>query len=154
MAGSENVSGSEGRKFPGAGGPAFSTNPFVSGSPLSQRRVAIVTTGGLHTRNDRPFLYDDSDYYRIIPGNIQANDLYMSHFSSAFDRSAFQRDCNVIFPIDRLREMTEEGIIGSLADFHYSFRSRNARESDPEPIWEIAGFLKKDKVDAVLLFPV
>jgi D-proline reductase (dithiol) PrdB len=134
--------------------PTFETNPFVSGPSLSQRRVAIVTTGGLHTRNDRPFINDDADYYRIIPGNVQANDLFMSHMSSGFDRSGFQRDCNVIFPIDRLREMVEEGIIGSLADFHYSFRSRNARPNTPEPIQEIAGFLKKDKVDAVLLFPV
>ena len=150
----ENLSEAERKMFSGASYPTFETNPFISGPPLSQRRVAIVTTGGLHTRNDRPFLNDDADYYRIIPVNIQANDLFMSHMSSGFDRSGFQRDCNVIFPIDRLREMVEEGIIGSLADFHYSFRSRNARESDPEPIREIAGFLKKDKVDAVLLFPV
>ena len=83
----ENVSEGERRMFSGAGCPTFSTNPFVSGPPLSQRRVAIVTTGGLHTRNDTPFLYDDADYYRIIPGNVQANDLVMSHISSGFDRS-------------------------------------------------------------------
>jgi D-proline reductase (dithiol) PrdB len=150
----ESLSEEERRMLSRAIYPAFVTNPFVSGPPLSQRRVAIVTTGGLHTRNDRPFVNDDADYYRIIVGNVQANDLFMSHMSSGFDRSGFQRDCNVIFPIDRLREMEEEGTIGSLADFHYSFRSRNARPTTPEPIREIAGFLKKDKVDAVLLFPV
>jgi D-proline reductase (dithiol) PrdB len=134
--------------------PAFETNPFVSGPSLSQRRVAIVTTGGLHTHDDRPFLNNDADYFRIIPGDIKADGLFMSHMSSGFDRSGFQQDCNVIFPIDRLREMAAEGVIGSLADFHYSFRSRNARPDSPQPIREIAGLLKKDKVDAVLLFPV
>ena len=150
----ENLSEEDRTMFSRVPVPEFATAPFVDGPPLSRRRVAIVTTGGLHTHNDRPFINNDADYYRIIPGNIRADELYMSHLSSGFDRSGFQRDCNVIFPIDRLREMAEEGIIGSLAAFHYSFRSRNARPDSPEPVREIAGFLKKDKVDAVVLFPV
>jgi D-proline reductase (dithiol) PrdB len=150
----ENLSEAERKMFSGAGCPSFSSNPFIGGPPLKQRRVAIITTAGLHGRHDRPFVYDDADFYRVIPGNVQANELVMSHFSAGFDRSGFQRDCNVVFPIDRLREMAAEGKIGSLADFHYSFRSRNAREDMPAPIREIAGLLKKDRVDAVLLFPV
>ena len=35
--------------------PMFDTQPWVEGPPLSQRRVAIITTAGLHTRHDRPF---------------------------------------------------------------------------------------------------
>jgi D-proline reductase (dithiol) PrdB len=154
MGNQENEKKAGSREATGVGLRPFTTYPFVGGPPLSRRRVAIVTTAGLHRRDDRPFLYDDADFYRVIPGDVQASDLVMSHFSAAFDRSGFQRDCNVVFPIDRLREMEAEGIIGSLADFHYSFRSRNAREDTPAPIREIAGLLKKDSVDAVLLFPV
>jgi hypothetical protein len=47
-----------------------------------------------------------------------------------------------------------EGIIGSLADFHYSYNSVRAQPDAPAPIREIAGLLKKDHVNAVLLFPV
>ena len=134
--------------------PSFETNPWVSGPPLNKRRVAIVTTAGLHGRRDRPFQMDPHDFYRVIPGNVQANDLVMSHLAASFDRSGFQRDWNVVFPIDRLREMAAEGTIGSMADFHYSYNSVTAQPNAPEPIREIAGLLKKDHVDAVLLFPV
>ena len=134
--------------------PTFESNPFVSGPPLNKRRVAIVTTAGLHRRHDRPFQMNPDDYYRVIPGNVQANDLVMSHMAASFDRSGFQRDWNVVFPIDRLREMVAEGTINSLADFHYSYNSVRAQPDAPEPIREIANLLKKDGVNAVLLFPV
>jgi D-proline reductase (dithiol) PrdB len=134
--------------------PSFETNPFVGGPPLNERRVAIVTTAGLHGREDRPFQMDPGDYYRVIPGEVESNELVMSHMAASFDRTGFQRDCNVVFPVDRLREMVAEGIIGSLAGFHYSYNSIRAQPDDPGPIREIAGLLKKDNVNAVLLFPV
>jgi len=150
----ENVSEEERKMLLSFKCPSFETNPYVSGPPISQRRVAIVTTAGLHGRQDRPFQMDPDDYYRVIPGNVQANDLIMSHMAASFDRSGYQRDWNVVFPIDRLREMAAEGIIGSVADFHYSYNSIRAQPDAPEPVYQIAGLLKKDNVDAVLLFPV
>jgi D-proline reductase (dithiol) PrdB len=134
--------------------PSFDTHHWVSGPPLNNRRVAIITTAGLHGRHDRPFQMGPDDYYRVIPGDVQANDLVMSHMAASFDRTGYQRDWNVVFPIDRLREMAAEGIIGSVADFHYSYNSIRAQPDAPGPILEIAGLLKKDHVDAALLFPV
>ena len=32
--------------------PDFGDTPFVAGPPLKQRRVAIITTAGLHVRSD------------------------------------------------------------------------------------------------------
>jgi len=134
--------------------PSFETQPWVSGPPLNQRRVAIITTAGLHGRQDRPFQMDPDDFYRVIPGDVQANGLVMSHLAASFDRTGFYRDWNVVFPLDRLRELVSEGVIGSLADFHYSYNSVRAQPNAPEPIREIASLLKKDSVNAVLLFPV
>ena len=133
--------------------PSFETNPWISGPPLSQRRVAVITTAGLHGRHDRPFQMVQDDYYRVIPGNVHANDLVMSHLSAGMDRTGYQRDWNVVFPLDRLREMVAEGIIGSVADFHYSYNSSRAKEDSTAPIKEVASMLKKDNVNAVLLFP-
>lgn len=134
--------------------PRFETHPWVEGAPLSDRRVAIVSTAGLHIRNDRPFTFDPGDYYRVIPGDIRASDLVMTHVSTNFDHTGFQQDWNVVFPIDRLRELAGRGIIGSVADFHYSFMGAN----DPIPMEKeargLAGLLKKDNVDAVFLVPV
>lgn len=134
--------------------PSFDTHPWVSGPPLNKRRVAIITTSGLHGRHDRPFQNDPGDNYRVIPGDAQSNDLVMSHMSTGFDRTGFQRDLNVVFPLDRLREMAAEGTIGSVADFHYSYNSIRAQPDAPEPMREVAALLKKDGVNAALLFPV
>ena len=134
--------------------PTFDTNPWAVPPPVKESRIAIITTAGLHTRNDRPFQIDPNDFYRVIPGNVGANDLVMSHIAASFDRTGYQRDCNVVFPIDRLREMVAEGIIGSLADFHYSVNSAHKANEFDAPAREIANLLKKDNVDAALLFPV
>ena len=134
--------------------PTFETHPWVAGPPVKERRMAIITTAGLHTRNDRPFQIDPNDFYRVIPGDVQANDLIMSHLAASFDRSGFQRDWNVVFPLDRLRELVAEGIIGSIADFHYSVSSTHRAEEFDAPAREIANLLKKDNVNAALLFPV
>ena len=92
--------------------PKFTARPWVTGAPLKARRVAIVTTAGLHTRGDRPFGAGAMDY-RVIPGNAQANDLVMSHMSVNFDRTGFQQDWNVAFPLDRLRELHEHQFAGT-----------------------------------------
>ena len=94
--------------------PTFDTQPWVAGPALSQRRVALVSTAGLHRRDDRPFAVTSGNAraiagdYRVIPSDIAANDLVMSHVSTNFDRTGFQQDWNV-FPLDRLHELAQEG---------------------------------------------
>jgi D-proline reductase (dithiol) PrdB len=130
---------------------SFDTFPWVEGPPLNQRRVAMVVTSGVHTSNDRPFLFNVGDTYRVIPGNVKANDLVMSHGEASFDRTGFQLDGNIVFPIDRLHEMVEEGIIGSVADFHYSFGAPMSDDILEMAAREIGRLLKKDNVTAALL---
>jgi D-proline reductase (dithiol) PrdB len=134
--------------------PRFEGRPWVRGPALSNRRVAIVSTAGLHKRGERPFGAGAMDY-RVIPGGANANDLVMSHMSVNFDRSGFQQDWNVAFPLDRLRELVAEGVVGSVADYHYSFMGAVSPVTNYEArAGELAGHLKADKVDAVLLSPV
>ena len=135
--------------------PEFATRPWVAGGPLSRRRVALITTAGLHRRSDRAFTVDTRNDYRVIPGDVEAADIAMSQFSVNFDRSGFQCDVNVVFPIDRLRELAQASVIGSVADFHYSFMGAGSAVTRYEPkARELAGLLKQDGVDAVLLTPV
>ncbi|MEE8373326.1 MAG: glycine/sarcosine/betaine reductase selenoprotein B family protein [Dehalococcoidia bacterium] len=134
--------------------PTFETQPWEDGPPLNKRRVAIVSTAGLHPRDDRPFTLDPGDYYRVIPGDVEANDLVMTHVSANFDRTGFQQDWNVVFPIDRLRELAEEGVVGSVADFHYSFMGAHDPMTIAQEVPRVAELLKKDGVNAVLLVPV
>lgn len=133
--------------------PTFSTTPFVEAPPACERRVAIVTTAGLHRRDDRPFGLGSSDY-RVINDDVKANDLVMSHVSTNFDHTGFQQDLNVVFPLDRLREMAERGEIASVADYHYSFMGATEPEQMEQAARDLTSLLKGDGVNAVLLVPV
>ena len=133
--------------------PSFDSTPFVKGRPLSERRVAILSTAALQTRSDRTFARGDASY-RVIPGQTQPNDIIMSHASVNFDRSGFQQDYNVCFPLDRLRELAAEGVIGSVADYHYTVSGANPPERLEGTARQIAGLMKRDGVDAALLIPV
>jgi D-proline reductase (dithiol) PrdB len=93
--------------------------------------------------------------YRVIDGTLSAADLVMTHSSTNFDRSGFQQDVNVVFPIDRLREMEAAGEIGSVARYHYSVMGAGWLPHEIAPTAEeLAGLLKEDAVNAVLLSPV
>lgn len=48
------------------------------GPPLARRRVAAISTAGVHREGDRPFTRGLNDY-RVIPGHWPANELTMSH---------------------------------------------------------------------------
>lgn len=129
---------------------------LVAGPTLSQRRVALITTAGLHTRTDMPFnSTGNGTDYRVIAEDTNAADLVMSHVSVNFDRSGFQTDCNVVFPLLRLKELAAEKFVGSVAKFHYSFMGAIWPTTKYEAkAKELAALLKLDKVDAVVLSPV
>lgn len=133
--------------------PTFPSTPWCGGVSLSKRRIAIVSTAGLQKRGDRVFSLGASDY-RVIPGDIPASEVVMSHISTNFDRTGYQQDLNVVFPIDRLREFAARGEIGSVADFHYSFMGATAPENMAAATQDLARLLQADNVDGVLLVPV
>ena len=132
----------------------FETRPWVAGPPLSSRRIAIVTSAGLHRVGDPAFATVDLSY-RVIPGTTSANELTMTHSSIHFDRTGFHEDVNVVFPIDRLHELASEGVIGSVANYHYSLMGAGWPPAAIEPTMrEVAARLREDGVDAVCLAPV
>lgn len=140
--------------------PEFTVQPWVEGPQLYERRVAIISTAGLHLTGDRPFTIPTGSVtklqgdYRVIPGHSTAADLVMSHISTNFDRTGFQQDWNVVFPLDRLRELARAGEIGSVADFHYSFMGATPPQEMESSARRLASLLKKDRIDAVLLVPI
>jgi D-proline reductase (dithiol) PrdB len=133
--------------------PSFETEPFVAGPALSQRRVAIISSAALIQRGDKPFAIGSSEY-RELPGPEQAGDILMSHVSINFDRTGFQRDLNIVYPIHRLQELASEGLIGSVAEKHFTVMGSSDPMTMVETANQIAAALHADKVDAVLLAPV
>ena len=134
--------------------PIYDASPWVEGSPLRDRRVALLTTAGLHRLGDDAFSYVDLSY-RVVPGDIDLTRLTMTHSSVHFDRTGFREDVNTVFPLDRLRELAAEGVIGSVADHHYSLMGAGWPPAMIEPTTaELARLLEADSVDAVCLVPV
>ena len=133
--------------------PSFDSTPFVTGKPLSQRRVSIISTAALQKRDDKIFDKGEASY-RVIPGDTDPNDIIMAHSSVNFDRSGFQQDLNVCFPLERLRELVAEGFIGSVADFHYTVLGGVEPERNEGTARQIAQLMKNEGVDTVLLVPI
>ncbi len=137
--------------------PAFEHDdaPFAPlKKPLSDSKVALVTTAGLHVRGVAPFTNNDQSY-RVIPSDTPARDILQSHTSIGFDRTAFMRDINISFPVDRLNELVAQGVVGSLSTNFYSFMGaiRNPSKIVEETGPEVAKLLIDDGVDVVFLTP-
>ena len=124
--------------------------------PISQAKVALVTTGGFYVTGQEPYETDGPENkgdwsFRAIPRNISPDKLEVAHLH--YDLSGPREDRNCVFPIDRAEELAKEGVIGSLADTYYSFMGFIQRPdllaSETAP--EVARLLNADGVDAVVL---
>ena len=90
----------------------------------------------------------------MLPADADAGDIVMSHISVNYDRTGFQQDLNIVYPLERLQEMAAAGEIGGVADHHYSFMGA----SDPAPMQpfaeDVAAAMRAEGVDTALLVPV
>ena len=126
--------------------------------PLAESTVAIVTTAGLHLRDDQPFNRDHpggESTYRVLPSDAHNAEIVQSHFSIGFDRTAIYRDINITYPIDRMRELAADGTVGALAPNNYSFMGalRDCTVVAEQTGPEVAQRLKDEGVDLVFLTP-
>lgn len=134
-------------------------SPFAPlNKPLSQCRVALVTTGGVHLRNQVPFDMIDPEgdpSFREIPATSEQKDLTITH--NYYDHSDADKDINIVLPIMRLREMADTGEIESVNTRHFSFMGHiigphiNTLVHETAP--QVAAMLKDDQVDIVILTP-
>ncbi len=133
--------------------PSFDTTPFVAGPPVAQRRVAILTSAALIRRGEKPFPFGSGEA-RFISADTPTGDLLISHVSINFDRNGWQRDVNVVYPIDRLRELVADGTIAGIAPTHYTVMGSTDPAAMEDAVDQIAGQLKQERIDSVLLTPV
>ena len=111
--------------------------------PLSECTVSLFTTGGVHLRDDTPFDIDSShgDWtHREIPTNVDTRDLAVTH--SHYSHVGADRDVNCMFPLDRLRELRDEGVIGGIAPLAYSIMGFNP---DPDNLTSLTAPLLAEK---------
>ncbi len=120
--------------------------------PLSECRLALVTTGGVHLPEQPRFDIDDPAgdcSYREIP--TDAAELTWTHAYHRPDTT----DLDAVFPLRTMQRLAEEGVVGELNRRHFSFMGAIP---DPSPLVEktapeVAEKLSDDGVDAVFLTP-
>jgi D-proline reductase (dithiol) PrdB len=131
--------------------------------PLSESKVALLSTAGLSMKGDAPF---DMEMERRNPvrgdpswralradatsASIEANHLHI-------DTGYILRDLNVALPLERLRALVEQGAVGAVAETHYSIMGYQGNDTsvlEAESAPEIAARMKDEQVDLALLAPV
>jgi D-proline reductase (dithiol) PrdB len=126
--------------------------------PLWDCKVAVVTTAGVHHRDQPPFDMTDPDgdpSFRELNAATIMGDFSITH--DYYDHTDAEKDLNIVLPLQRLREFESEGIIGKLASSHFSLMGHIDGRHIPALIEEsaprIAERLKTAGVDVVLLTP-
>lgn len=118
---------------------------------LSRSVFALVTTAGVHLRSQEPYTTEGDNSWRELPGDVPASDLMVTH--SRYDHRDADMDINCVFPIDRLRELAVDGIVGGVANKHIGFMgySQNLRDLYKRAAPEMAKIILHSNADAALL---
>jgi len=118
---------------------------------LSETTISLVSTAGVHLKTQTPYDVEGDGSYRVIPSNSNVADLMITH--DHYDHEAADQDINVVFPIERLRELVTDGTIkGINTDFFgmmgYTLKMKQVlEETGPE----IARKIERSATDLVLL---
>ncbi len=124
--------------------------------PISECRVAFLSTSGVQPKGTLPFdtVHPVGDYsFRRVPSDADVDDLEIHQLK--YPTFGADRDLNVIFPIERLRELRDEGVIGELNANHYTFIGYNMDPVELELTLaeQVAEALAHDEVDVALAAP-
>jgi D-proline reductase (dithiol) PrdB len=122
--------------------------------PLAECRVGLIASGGIYVTGQVAFHFKDDASFRAIPTDVKTSDLRTAHF--AYDQTDARRDPNVVFPIDTLRGLVKEGVLGSLTEHAYTFMGGiySARRVQEMLAPQLTERLLAEKADVALLAPV
>jgi D-proline reductase (dithiol) PrdB len=125
--------------------------------PLTACRVSLVSSCGVHLKSDSPLDvgHPFGDFrFRRVPSSARHDELIIHQLKYPHDDADL--DINVIFPIERLQELRDEGRLGGLTQNFFSFIGYNM---DPEKFErtvaaEIAdAVVQQERADCALLAP-
>ena len=122
--------------------------------PLSVCRVTLIGSGGIYRHGQVAFHTKDDTSIRLIATDTPSADLRTAHF--AYDQTDARGDPNCVFPLDRLRELVADGVIGGLTDNAIAFMGGiySTRRLEAETIPLIIEQCRDERPDIILLVPV
>jgi D-proline reductase (dithiol) PrdB len=118
---------------------------------LRETVFALVSTAGVHPRDQEPYDLAGDNSWREIPGDARADQLMVTH--EHYDHRHADQDINCVFPIDRLRELAAEGVIAGVGRRNLGFMgySQRIRDLYERAAPEMAKLVERSNADAVLL---
>jgi D-proline reductase (dithiol) PrdB len=129
--------------------------PFAEiGKPLSECRITLIGSGGLYRKGQVAFHTKDDTSVRVIATDTPTSELRTAHF--AYDQTDARADANCVYPLDRLRELAADGVIGGLTDEAYAFMGGiySIRRMEAETAKWLVERCAAQEPDIVLLVPV
>ena len=143
--------------------------PFTK--PLSEAKIMVLTSSGHFVEGDDPEPFGEPNMTQAeaesrviefarsaaslsaIPVDTPASDIRVRH--GGYPVQAAAMDPQVVLPLEHLRALVSDGVIGSLTDNSYSFVGVTAQghiKRTLGPAW--AQIAKDQGADAVLLVPI
>ena len=122
----------------------------VSGN-LHELTVALVSSSGVYVEGQEPYGDNGDDTYRVIASETPASALRFRH--GHYPTAEAERDPNVIFPLDRLRELAEEGFIRRVSNKHIGCKgfAKDLKRQYDVLAPAIAQEIERSHADAVVL---
>lgn len=131
--------------------------PRPLSKPLRESTIALVTSAAI-TQPGQPAMDGpniEGDYtIRLLDIDTPTADLRIWH--THFDTAAAQADINVVYPIDRLKELANDGTLGRVASPAVSFMGyfTNVFRMRDEVAPAVVDAVRGTAADAALLVPV
>lgn len=146
---------------------AFSGYPYIVNTeapftplsrPLAECMIVPITSGGLYLRGSQePFDASNPEgdqSYRTLPTSLAQSAIAVAH--GHYDPADALADYNSVYPVDRLRELADERVIGGVVEVGYSFMGyvTDAGTFSATTARVIAQQVAASHADAALLVPV
>jgi len=119
---------------------------------LAASVVTLVSNTGVYLPDQEPFPTEDPGdiSYRVIPGHAGVESLRIAHHH--YDHAEADADPNIVFPLQSLRELAADGVIGGVNDKHYSYGfTTRLRELYETTFPEIADKIERSKTRLVIM---
>lgn len=128
----------------------------ILAKPLSECKVALLSTAGVHLKTDIPFnldLHPGDHTIRVVPGDASEEDLTVTHMY--YDLKSAKKDTTIVFPIQQLKELEQAGVIGEVSDVHIGLFGgiMDTEHVEAESIPKVVELFKNKKIDVALLVP-
>jgi D-proline reductase (dithiol) PrdB len=122
--------------------------------PLAECTVMLLNSAGVRPKDEPAFQPSNDLTFRLIPADAAAADLAPSHPAPV--RRPGEADPNVVFPLERLRELQAEGLFRAVAPYHVSMHGpiRKYREVHYEMGPAIAEQVRAAGADLLVLIPL